>query len=148
MAGLVATVLLYPLETISSRVCVSYTGDLFRGLYNGVLPSVLSIVPTMGITFSLFHNMKRNMGHDDDPGYTMAYAGVASSVACLATWPLYGLRQRMYFCETASSLPIMIRRVLETEGVKGLYVGCVSNTMKLVPKAAIQMTAYELLSGA
>lgn len=146
-AGLLATVLLYPLETISGRLCVSYTGNLYRGLYNGILPSALSIVPTMGIMFAMYHNMKRNLGHADDPRYTMLYAGVASSVACFATWPLYGIRQRMYFTESGcANLPTMVSTILKTEGVQGLYVGCASNMIKLIPKAGIQMTAYEAMT--
>ena len=145
-AGLVSTVALYPLETISSRICVSYTGCLYRGLFNGILPSILSVVPTMGLVFALYHGMKRRLGHADDPVYMMAYSGFASSVACLATWPLYGLRQRMHLCETAASLRVLAGSVLRTEGVGGFYVGCLSNIAKLVPKAPIQMTAYELLT--
>ena len=146
IAGFLATVALYPVETISSRVCVSYPGEMYRGLYNGVLPAVMSMAPTMGITFAIYHRMKRDLGHGNDPRYTMAYAGVASSVACLATWPLYGLRQRMYLCEGRTNLWALMSHVLEREGVRGLYVGCMSNTLKLIPKSAIQMTAYERLT--
>lgn len=146
IAGLVSTVALYPLETISSRICVSYTGNLYRGLFNGLVPSVLSVVPTTGLVFALYHGMKRRLGHADDPVYMMAYSGLASSIACFATWPLYGLRQRMYLCETAAALPALVAGVLRAEGLGGFYVGCASNMVKLVPKAAIQMTAYELMA--
>lgn len=159
-AGLVSTAALYPAETLANRLCVAYAGDLYRGLYTGLVPSLAGVVPSMGLTFALYHAMKRRFGPgagaeaDADAGAdarsTMAFAALAATAACFATWPLHGVRQRMCLCESAAAAGARATaaRVWRAEGLAGFYVGCLPALAKIAPKSAIHMTAYELLSRA
>nr|WRJ69708.1 mitochondrial substrate carrier family protein [Oceanusvirus sp.] len=149
LAGASAAVLLFPLETVSARLAVGCGREgLGRGLYNGIGATVISIAPSMGITLGTYHSLKHRMGDEPHPAAIAAAAAAAAMLGSVATWPVYGIRQRVQFIQGAAPTVFQTAsNIIRKEGVGGLYVGCSANLIKISLKSSIQLSAYEQFLG-
>ena len=74
-AGLCAQLLVYPMEMIKTRLVLSTTGEFrsmndvihsithmngIKGMYRGLLPSLLGVIPYAGIELMIFNSLKEN----------------------------------------------------------------------------------------
>jgi len=172
VAGAAAQFLLYPLDTIRTRLAVSpaktYSGiahcaqlirrdEGFKAFYRGITPSMIGILPYAGVDIALFEMMKQRLmdaaeqqGLDNPPAHMLIGAGMlSSSVAQVVSYPLALIRTRMQAQGVAGAAPKytsmmdVLQKTLEAEGFRGLYKGFLPNLMKLAPAAGISWWVFE-----
>lgn len=146
-----------------------------RGLYAGLTPTLIEIVPYAGIQFGSYDTFKRwamawnrrrfrppdQYANVSSTKFQLFICGLASGtiakVCChpldvvkkrfqvegLRRHPRYGARidERTY-----KNVWYAITRILESEGVAGLYKGLVPSLVKAAPASAITFVVYESVS--
>lgn len=159
LAGLTATTLTYPLDVVRARMGAfwsttpRYPGyfaafdeilrvEGWRGLFAGLRPSMLGILPYAGISFATFETLKshlttkmaeraRAQGLGDAPAQLQApialFSGASAAlVAQTACYPLHVLRRRQQVNSEAAALSMwqLFRNIYHNEGVRsGLFKG-------------------------
>ena len=187
IAGTTSVAMTYPIDmartVLAVRVGRGESGGLVRtlvdvvrergigGLYRGVYPTLVGVVPYAGISFLSFGILKRkadDMGVKDRPLLThLICGGGAGLMAQCCTYPLDMVRRRLQalhdpklmtrweraFLRAAKRKDGVVRFsifkavlfILRKEGVKGLYRGVSINFMKTAPSMAISFTCYDAL---
>jgi len=173
-AGAFAQALVYPLETVKTRLSlapagkyrslaacardVAGSGGSVVALYRGLAPSLAGIVPYAGIDLmvnSVFKDAAaaRYDAVDAEPGVAaLLGCGMASSsVAMLATYPLNLVRTRMQACGMPGAPSYdgafgCVSAIVRSEGVSGLYRGLLPNFAKVLPASSISYTVYDMLN--
>ncbi|CAJ1329850.1 unnamed protein product, partial [Effrenium voratum] len=180
LAGASATTLTYPLDLLRAQMAISMTSlwdrvphssytaaaeDIIRnegvlGLYRGLGPTLLGILPHAGTSFLVFETLKPHFSsllglrsERDLPIVGRLLAGaLAGLVAQGASYPLHVVRRRMQVqsCLQHSSkyhsvLHALVT-ILRTEGfVKGLYKGSSLTLIKGPLSAACGFTTNDFL---
>lgn len=145
-----------------------------QGLYAGLTPTLIEIVPYAGLQFGTYDTFKRwamawnryrSSGGDasDDlvTGLPLFICGLASGsfakavchpldvvkkrfqIEGLERHPRYGARVEH---KTYSNMYDALFRILQQEGLAGLYKGIVPSIIKAAPAAAVTFFAYEYSS--
>jgi hypothetical protein len=168
------TLTTYPLDLARTRVTADMSsGDRqFNGLfdclgktwrtegsgalYKGLLPSLSSIIPYIGIGFTLYDELKLWANPDGPPSFgARLLAGAGSGVvAQSATYPIDTVRRKMQMdgqlgtprLYKAGSLDCAVQ-LYRVHGVGVFYRGLLVNAIKTTPGAAIQFAAYDMLKG-
>lgn len=150
-AGLAADVLLFPLDTLKTRLQSGlgfWAGGGFRSIYAGLGPAALASAPGASLFFCTYEGVRGHLGAVLPPQYqpiaTMTAAGVGEVVACLIRVPTEVVKQRRQAQQHSSSLAI-IRTTLRQEGVSGLYRGYFSTVAREIPFSLIQFPVWETL---
>ncbi|CAM6013906.1 unnamed protein product [Sphagnum balticum] len=190
-AGIIAMSATYPMDMVRGRLTVQtedsphrYRGmfHAFRtiikeegaiALYKGWVPSVIGVIPYVGLNFAVYETLKdwmmKSPTFRPDDG---AELGVVTKLACGAAagtvgqtvaYPLDVVRRRMQMVgwKDASSIitadgqvraPVQyngmvdaFRKTVKNEGLRALYKGLVPNSVKVVPSIAIAFVTYELM---
>lgn len=192
LAGCVATVGTYPFDLL--RTLLASQGEPkvypnmrsalveivknrgFRGLYAGLSPTLVEIIPYAGLQFGTYDTFKRwtmawnryrssNMNsHGREDGlssFQLFICGIASGTcAKLVCHPLDVVKKRFQVeglqrhprygkpveHRAYSNMFDALRRILQMEGWAGLYKGIVPSTVKSAPAAAVTFVAYEYTS--
>ncbi|KAJ9523434.1 hypothetical protein QJQ45_005343 [Haematococcus lacustris] len=163
--------LLYPLDTIRTRLAVSsrgtYTGIMhvaariradegLAAFYRGLTPSMIGILPYAGVDIALFEILKQTLFERAEaeerppPHFTLLVAGmVSSSIAQVVSYPLALIRTRLQ-AQGGAGKPVkysgmmdVVQKTLAKEGVQGLYKGLVPNILKLAPAAGLSWWVFE-----
>ncbi|KAF3055644.1 Mitochondrial thiamine pyrophosphate carrier 1 [Daldinia childiae] len=128
------------------------------GFFRGLAPALAQIVPFMGLFFAVYEGARLPLGQVDALpwGTGDATAGViASVVAKTGVFPLDLVRKRIQVQGPTRSRYVhknipeyagtvsTIRRILEREGVRGLYRGLPVSLLKAAPASAVTMWTYE-----
>lgn len=155
VAGTSVDVVLYPLDTIKTRL-QSPQGFLkaggFRGVYKGLSAAAAGSAPGAALFFSTYEFMKttfRNLSGSmgimiPEPMIHMSAASCGEVAACLVRVPTEVVKQRMQtgmyssFRETVSS-------TYKSQGLMGFYQGFGTTIMREIPFAFIQFPIYEAL---
>lgn len=176
MAGLFQIVTTYPLDLIRTRLQlaenagVKYKGIVdcaastfktegVRGLYKGMMPSMLAGVPYVGLQMTFYDQLKNNLGHlfpqRPDGTHSVLTMLVCGSVAGLTaqtlTFPTDTVRHRMQAngvggaANIYSSTRDCFQKIYVKEGIKGFFKGWGLNVVRSLPGAAVQFTSYDLL---
>jgi solute carrier family 25 folate transporter 32 len=122
-----------------------------RGLYSGLFPSLMGIAH-VAIQFPLYESLKHEATmlrqckpEDLHPLDLVILSGVAKVVASTATYPHEVLRSQMHVSKAgATGMRQVCQRIMETEGIRGFYRGCLTNLLRTTPAAAITFTTYEI----
>ena len=172
MAGATATALTYPLDLMRARQAASITsaplyssywsgfrsivqGEGVTALWAGLKPTLLGIVPYAGLSFSIFHSIKREIrerGNYKTDSHIPTWArllagGAAGLLAQSLTYPLDIIRRRnqvgtLQGVGTGRAL----RTIYATEGLKnGLFRGLSMNWMKGPVASAVSFTVNDRL---
>ncbi|KAF1891189.1 hypothetical protein Lal_00001330 [Lupinus albus] len=182
LAGCAATVGSYPFDLL--RTILASQGepkvyptmksafvDIFRargfpGVYAGLTPTLVEIIPYAGLQFGTYDTFKRwamewNHLHysttteeDNLSSFQLFLCGLAAGTcAKLVCHPLdiEGLQRHPRYGATVEhrayrNMPDALRRILQAEGCAGLYKGIVPSTVKAAPAGAVTFVAYELTS--
>ncbi|KAL4642910.1 hypothetical protein ACB092_02G053500 [Castanea dentata] len=148
----------------------------FRGLYAGLSPTLVEIIPYAGLQFGTFDTFKRwtlawnrirasNSGlNDTEDGITsfqLLLCGLAAGTcAKLVCHPLDVVKKRFQVeglprhprygarveHRAYKNMFHALRQILQMEGWAGLYKGIVPSTVKAAPAAAVTFVAYEYTS--
>lgn len=130
------------------------------GLYRGIGPTIVGILPYAGLKFYVYQSLKQQyrtaLGQEDSvrlPVLLMLTFGAASGlVAQTATYPLDVVRRRMQVqaLQTAGSAAPQLSNtwqalhsIARSQGWRGLFNGLSINYMKVVPSTAIGFTLYD-----
>ncbi|XVE64722.1 hypothetical protein DITRI_Ditri07aG0124400 [Diplodiscus trichospermus] len=189
-AGIIAMSATYPLDMVRGRLTVQteksprqYRGIFHalstvlreegpRALYKGWLPSVIGVVPYVGLNFAVYESLKDwlikrkpfGLLEDSELGVTtrLACGAAAGTVGQTVAYPLDVIRRRMQMVgwkdaasvvtgEGKSKAPLeytgmvdAFRKTVRYEGFGALYKGLVPNSVKVVPSIAIAFVTYEL----
>ena len=178
VAGAAAQAAIYPLEIVKTRMALSsnaahpraapttISGTFrsvlnesgARGLFRGLAPSLVGIVPYAGIDLMTNSTLREYVARryqtaGAEPGIPeLLGCGMASSTtAMLATYPLNVIRTRMQTggmpgfpaYDTASKCLVDVAR---REGVRGLYRGIAPSLAKVLPASSISYAVYDTLS--
>eukprot|EP00759_Apiculatamorpha_spiralis_P002178 PhF_6_TR1080/c0_g1_i1/m.2315/K15085/SLC25A42; solute carrier family 25, member 42 len=154
-AGATATTFTYPLDLMRARLAAnpnslhyeSYysafhhtlVNEGVRGLYHGLTPTLLGIMPYAGTSFMTYATIKkllvRAQGKNSEkelPKYQLLMGGgLAGVIAQSATYPLDILRRRMQVRSTEyTSMSSAFRDILAQEGWRAFYKGLSMNWVK------------------
>ncbi|KAL9673482.1 hypothetical protein QQ045_029740 [Rhodiola kirilowii] len=173
-AGVIAATFVCPLDVIKTRLQVHGLRDLsqnvkgslimghlehifqtegFRGMYRGLCPTVLALLPNWAVYFTMYNHFKSALSSDDEKhrlsvGSNMLAASGAGVLTTIATNPLWVVKTRLqtqgmangvvFYSSTRSALRIIARE----EGIRGLYSGLLP-ALAGISHVAIQFPAYE-----
>jgi len=143
------------------------------GLYRGVGPTLLGILPYAGLKFYSYQSMKiafqQRQGvaaaaagapSSDRPAklpvpIMLLFGGVSGLVAQTVTYPLDLIRRRQQVDSMlrtrgtrdghARTSLVVLRSIIAEHGMKGLFRGVSINYIKAVPSTAIGFTVYDQL---
>ncbi|KAF8027718.1 hypothetical protein BT93_E0592 [Corymbia citriodora subsp. variegata] len=190
-AGIIAMSATYPMDLVRGRLTVQtekspqqYRGIYHalttvlkeegpRALYKGWLPSVIGVVPYVGLNFAVYESLKDwllksnpfGLVEDNELSVTtrLACGAAAGTVGQTVAYPLDVIRRRMQMVgwKGASSVVIgdgrskapleytgmvdAFRKTVRHEGFGALYKGLVPNSVKVVPSIAIAFVTYEVV---
>ncbi|KAH3901665.1 related to mitochondrial carrier protein [Saccharomycodes ludwigii] len=128
-----------------------------RGLYKGLFPTLLGIVPYVALNFQIYEDLKElylNHYHINEPSsfIKLTMGAVSGGIAQCIIYPFDLLRRRFQVISMNNgSLGIHYTGVVDAllqigkkEGFKGYYKGLTANLFKVVPSTAVQWLTYEL----
>ena len=126
--------------------------------WRGNLTNISRVVPTYALRFTFFDQFRKltSIGHDASKplplSRQMAAGALSGSVTMLCTFPLDLLRTRMSAEVTTAGTPRVYRgmassarRIVQTQGVAGLYQGIGISLFEIAPYLAISFGGYEYL---
>ncbi|CAN6676924.1 unnamed protein product [Malus baccata var. baccata] len=192
LAGCAATVGSYPFDLLrtllasqgepkvypnmSSALVEIVKNRGFRGLYAGLSPTLVEIIPYAGLQFGTYDTFKRwtmawNLYRSSDinphgredglSSFQLFLCGIAAGTcAKLVCHPLDVVKKRFQVeglqrhprygkpveHRAYSNMFDALRRILQMEGWAGLYKGIVPSTVKAAPAGAVTFVAYEYTS--
>ncbi|XP_038678900.1 mitochondrial adenine nucleotide transporter ADNT1-like isoform X2 [Tripterygium wilfordii] len=190
-AGIIAMSATYPMDMVRGRLTVQteksphqYRGIFHalstvlreegpRALYRGWLPSVIGVVPYVGLNFAVYESLKDwlvktkpfGLAENKELSVTtrLACGAAAGTLGQTVAYPLDVIRRRMQMVgwkdaasivtgDGKSRAPIeyhgmvdAFRKTVKHEGFGALYKGLVPNSVKVVPSIAIAFVTYELV---
>ncbi|KAF5478124.1 mitochondrial adenine nucleotide transporter ADNT1-like [Juglans microcarpa x Juglans regia] len=190
-AGIIAMSATYPMDMVRGRLTVQtensprqYKGIFHalstvlreegpRALYRGWLPSVIGVIPYVGLNFAVYESLKdwlitsRPFGlvKDSELSVTtrLACGAAAGTVGQTVAYPLDVIRRRMQMVGWKDAASVVtgdgrnkgaheytgmvdaFRKTVRHEGIGALYKGLVPNSVKVVPSIAIAFVTYEVV---
>jgi len=160
LSGTCSTLLFQPLDLVKTRVQQTGPGtslvrvissvvsqDSVRGLWRGLVPSLVRTVPGVGLYFSSMHQMKTSLC--DGRPTALQSALIGSSARALAgsvMIPFTVIKTRFesrafHYSSTAHALISILR----TEGLRGLTRGLGPTLVRDVPFSGLYLMFYEQL---
>jgi len=171
IAGMCSDAILYPLELVSTRIAA---GDKYKaviptirtimaeegikGFYSGLGSALIGVVPYAGVSFAaydMFSTNYRKWAGVETAGILPTFCcGLASGwLASTLSFPLYNVTIRLQ-AQGASTVAGQVmytgmmdafRKILAQQGIKGLYLGYVPASLKMIPMSGASFTTYELV---
>ncbi|XP_078524567.1 mitochondrial adenyl nucleotide antiporter SLC25A24 [Lissotriton helveticus] len=170
LAGATAQTSIYPMEVLKTRLAVGKTGQYtgmfdcgkkilkkegVKAFYKGYVPNILGIIPYAGIDLAIYETLKnawltKYATDSPNPGVLvlLACGTISSTCGQLASYPLALIRTRMQAQASIEGGPQLnmvglFRKIVEKEGLLGLYRGITPNFMKVLPAVSISYVVYE-----
>ncbi|RKP00459.1 hypothetical protein CXG81DRAFT_13190 [Caulochytrium protostelioides] len=176
LAGATSVSVTYPIDLVRTRLSMHQAGYVdpriphataweiakgvwryehqWRGLYRGLIPTVLGIAPYVAINFSAYEKPQAVwVSPERTVLLRLGCGALAATVAQTVTYPLEFLRRRMQVtgmpgCEYKyDGAWHAIRTVVRDETWRGLYKGMLPNYLKVVPATAVSFLTYEFCKG-
>ncbi|XP_057443746.1 mitochondrial adenine nucleotide transporter ADNT1-like isoform X2 [Lotus japonicus] len=188
-AGIIAMSATYPMDLVRGRITVQtdasprqYRGMFHalstvfreegpRALYKGWLPSVIGVIPYVGLNFSVYESLKDwlirykplGIAQDSELSVTtrLACGAAAGTVGQTVAYPLDVIRRRMQMVGWKDAASVVagegkgkaeytgmvdaFKKTIKYEGFGALYTGLVPNSVKVVPSIAIAFVTYEMV---
>lgn len=190
-AGIIAMSATYPMDMVRGRLTVQtdkspyqYRGMFHalstvlreegpRALYKGWLPSVIGVIPYVGLNFAVYESLKdfliksKPLGLVDENGELgvitrLGCGAAAGTIGQTVAYPLDVIRRRMQMVGWKDAASVVVgeggkgrasleytgmidafSKTVRNEGVRALYKGLVPNSVKVVPSIAIAFVTYE-----
>lgn len=182
-AGIIAMSATYPLDMVRGRLTVQegksgqYRGILHAArvitkeegtlaLYKGWLPSVIGVIPYVGLNFAVYETLKASLLQQYDlrderelsVGARLGCGAIAGTFGQTVAYPFDVARRRLQVSgwqgakqlHASQGEAIVYRgmmdcfvRTVKEEGVQALFKGLAPNYVKVVPSIAIAFVTYE-----
>ncbi|KAL1494527.1 hypothetical protein ABEB36_010111 [Hypothenemus hampei] len=150
-AGLFVDVVLFPLDTIKTRLQAEQgfkNAGGFRGIYKGLGPQVVGSAPQAALFFVTYESIKHYceplVAKEAMPLVYMFGASVAEVMACLVRVPMEVAKQRKQTSIVYKSSIRILLGAYKYEGFfKGVYRGFGSTIMREIPFSIIQFPILE-----
>jgi len=175
LAGLTAVSATFPLDTIRARLAFQVVGETRRyrgilhtgssilrtegalGLYRGLTPTLLGIIPYAGLSFYFFELLKtkllqhfpwaRSKRSGDEVtlalGAKLLCGGFAGALSQTVSYPLDVARRKMQLGVEGNMREILATTYKQEGIVRGLFRGMSVNYMRAIPMTAISFSVYE-----
>ncbi|KAJ6735997.1 S-ADENOSYLMETHIONINE CARRIER 1 CHLOROPLASTIC/MITOCHONDRIAL [Salix viminalis] len=133
-AGVIAEAVLYPIDTIKTRLQVAHGGGkiILEGLYSGLAGNLAGVLPASAIFVGVYEPTKQKLLKslpENLSALAQLTAGVIGGAASsLVRVPTEVVKQRMQTGQFASA-PDAVRLIVSKEGFKGLYAFCIYEQM-------------------
>ncbi|OIW16781.1 hypothetical protein TanjilG_05515 [Lupinus angustifolius] len=191
-AGIIAMSATYPMDMVRGRITVQtekspyqYRGMFHalstvlreegpHALYKGWLPSVIGVIPYVGLNFAVYESLKdwliksKPFGLVNDSSELsvttrLACGAAAGTVGQTLAYPLDVIRRRMQMVGWNHAASVLtgneggkvpleytgmvdaFRKTVRHEGFGALYKGLVPNSVKVVPSIALAFVTYEVV---
>uniref|UniRef100_A0A8C9R123 Solute carrier family 25 member 24 n=1 Tax=Scleropages formosus TaxID=113540 RepID=A0A8C9R123_SCLFO len=172
LAGATAQTAIYPMEVMKTRLTLRKTGQYsgmfdcakkilkkegIKAFYKGYIPNILGIIPYAGIDLAVYESLKNawlsNYAKDTaNPGVIvlLGCGTISSTCGQLASYPLALIRTRMQAQASLEgseqlSMSRLAKKIVEKDGIFGLYRGILPNFMKVIPAVSISYVVYEYM---
>lgn len=153
-----------------------YVHEGLRSFYRGYIPNILGIIPYAGIDLAVYETLKKNYlsNHTEQEvpqvWLLLACGSVSSSLGQFCSYPLALVRTRLQAQTVATTninvnvagfsftqqgqistrreptMTSVFKKIIEKEGLPGLYRGITPNFVKVLPAVSISYLVYELVS--
>lgn len=151
VAGTTVDFVLYPLDTIKTRLQVQGARDagvsLFRGVYRGVAPAMAASAPAGAAFFGTYDFLKRTLAQWCPAGTPPPLLHVAAALGgdmagSAVRVPFEVVKQNLQARRYRSSMEA-VRAIVRAEGVRGLYRGWRSLLVREIPFDVLEFPMYE-----
>lgn len=149
-AGVVVETVLYPIDTIKTRLQVVRAGGKiqFKGLYSGLAGNIAGVLPASAIFVGVYEPVKQKLLElfpENLSSIAHLTAGaVGGATASLVRIPTEVVKQRMQTGQFRSAYEA-VGEIARKEGLRGLYAGGGAFLLRDLPFDAIQFCIYEQL---
>ncbi|GAQ80260.1 Mitochondrial carrier protein [Klebsormidium nitens] len=157
-----ACIVTVPADIVTQRMQVGLHGNAIQalgsilkakgvgGLYAGLAPALVRIIPTAVVQWTVFENLKEHIeakraGKPLATHESLLLGGLAGSTAALFTCPVDVVKTRLQTGDAYLSVQQTVRRILAEEGSGALFQGLGPKTAMVFPSTAIFFCVYELL---
>ena len=149
-AGMTATILTHPLDTLRLRIavdpkCRSLVGAIailakeggLPAFYRGLGASMAGIAPYMALELATYDILPRNI-----PSFARGFT--SALIATVSCYPLDTVRRRIQL-EAATAIPwgVAAGAIVRESGIGGLYRGFLPNAVKNLPNKGIKLTVFD-----
>lgn len=166
-AGMAAATFCYPLEVAKTLLTAHperYRGVFGtlasivrtegpRGLYRGLLPTLIAMFPYVGLEFMVYEQLKlmyaRRRGREANLFQMLLIGALAGSIAQTTCHPLDVVRKRLQL-QGIGGRPVQYRSMLDAaftivkqEGPNALYRGLQPMYVSVLPSAGVSYAVYE-----
>lgn len=163
-AGLIATLVLYPLKTVKTIMNLGNTGEFksicdcinkiykshgLKAFYKGLLANSLAIIPSAGIDLATYETLKQNYSkfrNKQEPNVLekIVLGNVSSCVGSSIVYPLLFARTRLQSNRNPTETTMrLLMHVWRKDGVRGMYRGFLLHILKIGPAASISYVTFE-----
>lgn len=164
LAGVCSSVAIYPMEVLKTRLAVSpesYTGigqgfvkivrdEGGRGLFRGIAPSLLGVIPYAGVDLALYFTLRAEYvrrwpaGGDPPPMAVLTMGAVSSLAGQTVAYPLQLARTRLQLLGSPYTSTAQVwKAAVKADGLTGLWRGITPNFAKAVPAVSLSYLAFE-----
>lgn len=165
-AGIVSTLLCHPLEVIKDRLTVNreiyptislafrkiYKDDGVGGLYAGIFPTLVGMLPYSTCYYFMYETVKSSYCQSKkkknlNRAELLVIGAVSGLTASTISFPLEVARKRLMIGKMQGKCPpnmaAALAEVIRVEGFLGLYRGWGASCLKVMPSSGITWMFYE-----